>query len=72
VSGPRVAVLNGAGEVRATTGRRYHISIAPAFSEGAQQQLERLGAYPAAANCDYPWDFIDCTAAPMEPYCREE
>jgi len=21
---------------------------------------ERVNAYPAAALCDYPWDFVDC------------
>jgi hypothetical protein len=32
--------------------------------------MEHVGAYPAAANCTYTWDFIDCTADPANPYCR--
>jgi hypothetical protein len=70
--GGEVKVLDGAGNVRATTGRLYHISIAPVWSDDKQRLLESVGAYPAAANCDYPWDFIDCTAAPADMYCRTD
>jgi hypothetical protein len=46
----------------ATTGRRYYISVAHA--DQARQMIENLGieAYPAAAGCGYPWDFVDCSA----------
>ena len=62
-----VEVLDAEGNVRATTGRTYHISYAPA-PEGA----EALNAFPAAVHCDYPWDFVDCTAEPANDYCRPD
>jgi hypothetical protein len=58
-----VVVLDAAGRVVATTGREYYISNGRVASESARLRMERVGAFPAAANCGYPWDFIDCTAA---------
>ena len=57
--GGEVVVLDG-GRVVATTGRKYCISIAPVFEAESRQRMEELDAYPAAANCDYAWDFVDC------------
>ena len=69
--GVDVQVLDAEGRVRATTGRVYHISFAPVVPEH-QELMDRIGAYPAAVNCDYAWDFIDCTADPANTYCRTE
>lgn len=69
--GDEVEVLNAAGTVVATTGRLYHISMGYVSSDGARQIIQSVGAFPAAANCGYPWDFIDCTAAPVDLYCLE-
>jgi len=68
--GGQVEVLDAQGNVKATTGRTYHISIAP-----APESASSINAFPAAANCGYAWDFIDCTAAlpgsyPADTYCR--
>lgn len=68
--GGEVEVLDARGNVKATTGRSYHISraYAPMIRDDA------TAPYPAAVECGYPWDFIDCTdgAAPGSPadrYC---
>jgi hypothetical protein len=68
-AGGEVEVLDADGLVKATTGRTYHISVAPAYG------LEPSNAYPAAAECDYPWDFIDCTpavASTFDRFCRAD
>ena len=51
----QVGVLNGAGILVATTGRRYEIAIAPVRD---YELMNRIGAYPAAAGCPYPQDFV--------------
>jgi hypothetical protein len=53
-----VAVLDDEGEHIATTGRKYHISYAPVGGEKLQL-MESIGAFPAAANCGYAWDFYE-------------
>jgi hypothetical protein len=68
-AGAEVEVLDAQGTVRATTGRTYHISIGYVSD---RQVVESVGAFPAAVNCSYPWDFVDCTAAPANLYCRTE
>ena len=65
-AGSEVEVLDLEGRVRATTGRTYHISIAPIGPDGDASLI----AYPAAAECSAPWDFIDCTADPGNQYCE--
>src|SRR5262245_61302387 len=67
-AGSEVQVLDGGGAVRAMTGRIYHISYAPDFDGRAKAR----NAFPAAVNCGYHWDFIDCTANPADSYCRTE
>jgi hypothetical protein len=59
--GDEVEVHDASGTAIATTGRKYYISVA--YADRARDMLERLGidAYPAAANCGYPWDFVDCS-----------
>ena len=69
-AGDEVQVLDSGGRVRATTGRVYHISIAPVYDHA--KLLERSNAYPAAVLCTYPWDLVDCTADPGNRYCRPE
>jgi hypothetical protein len=54
-AGSEVEVLDPAGNVRATTGRIYWISMA-----GFDQT--KTDVYPAAVECDYPWDFGQCDA----------
>jgi hypothetical protein len=51
-----VAVLDADGKVVATTGRTYFISRAPVWNDEKHRLMEQLGAFPAAANCGYPWD----------------
>lgn len=58
-AGDQVAVLNSSGQVVATTGRLYHISRAP-LANGELGVEPTFGAYPAAAQCPYPYDFVDC------------
>ena len=76
-AGSEVEVLDATGRVRATTGRIYHISFASAYgmdSDGSGS-LTRVGpahAFPAAVDCGYHHDFIDCTAAPTDEYCKQE
>lgn len=64
--GTEVVVLDGAGGVKATTGRIYHISHALSLRLGMGDD----SAFVAAVECGYEWDFIDCTANPGNPYCR--
>lgn len=61
----QVAVLDGSGNVVATTGREYAISPAPDPGGEAGALMDRIGAI-AAPNC-YPWDFVDCTASAEDP-----
>ena len=73
--GDEVEVLNAGGNLVATTGRDYYISIAPVYGEANQRKMNSVNAYPAAANCTYAWDFVDCGPAtkPSEGgYCRRE
>ena len=55
-------MLNARGAVIATTGRDYYISIAAVVDPERRGLMESTGAYPAAAECPYAHDFIDCTA----------
>jgi hypothetical protein len=73
--GGEVVVLDAHGNVKATTGRMYHISYAYTFAP-YQQVYPSPNAFPAAVDCGYPWDFIDCTDAasappgsPADKYC---
>jgi hypothetical protein len=59
-AGAEVVVLNSSGKVVATTRRLYHISAGVVSSPERRQLVQSLGAYTAASNCNYPWDFIDC------------
>jgi hypothetical protein len=70
-AGIEVEVLDARGNVKATTGRSYYISFAYAPMLGD----DATAPYPAAAECGYPWDFIDCTdpappATPAGRYCH--
>jgi hypothetical protein len=65
LAGGQVAVLDGSGNVVATTGREYAISPAPHPGGEAGQLMDRIGAI-AAPDC-YPWDFVDCTASAEDP-----
>ena len=67
--GTEVVVLDRDGNVKATTGRTYHISIAYAPDEGMYGPYKG-NAYPAAAECTYHHDFIDCTANPGDLWCQ--
>jgi hypothetical protein len=74
LDGGQVAVLNTAGGLVATTGKRYSFSPVPPQAGEAGEVIARVGAVPV---CDgYPWDFVDCAAVadgtgdPAErPYC---
>jgi hypothetical protein len=57
--GNEVGFFDATGKAVATTGRRYYISIG-SVSGKTRQLMEQIGAFPAAANCTYPWDFVDC------------
>jgi hypothetical protein len=63
-AGGQVEVLNSSAQVVATTGRLYHNSNAEVLWPPAP-----FGAFPAAAGCGYPWDFVDCgpVAHPFAP-----
>ena len=66
LAGGQIAVLDGSGNVVATTGREYAIAPAPGGPAGLP-----AGAI-LAPNC-YPWDFVDCTASAEDPWaggCR--
>jgi hypothetical protein len=73
--GAEVQVLDRHGKVKATTGRTYHISqaFAPALIPNDDGPFEAPGphdAWPAAADCTYHHDFIDCTANPTDAWCQ--
>jgi hypothetical protein len=62
--GGEVAVLDTGGKVVVTTGRRYYLSYGPEPHIAANHQLmERVGAFPAGANC-YSWDVREVTPSP--------
>jgi len=67
--GEQIQVLDSGGTVVATTGRAYYLAIGPVMGSSESRQLmDRVGAYPVAANtCGYAWDFIDCTAVDESP-----
>lgn len=79
--GSEVVVLDAGDSVRATTGRTYHISFAYApgiipNADVSQAGSDSANAFPAAVDCGYAWDFIDCTGAaaaaqgsPAAKYC---
>jgi hypothetical protein len=58
--GDDVEVLDSGGKAVAMTGRRYFISHGPVDAEDKHRLMEKIGAFTAAANCPYPWDFVDC------------
>lgn len=70
-AGEQVEVLDAFRLVVATTGRLYHISIAPLDAVGGMLGPDpTYGAYPAAAaSCRYPYDLVDCgpVAHPFAP-----
>lgn len=71
-AGSEVVILDTQGRVKATTGRSYHISHAFAYDpndDGTFNGLAPNDLFPAAAECGYHWDFIDCTANPTDSYC---
>jgi hypothetical protein len=61
----QVAVLDGSGNLVATTGREYALAFAPHPQGEAGQVMDRVGAI-AAPNC-YDWDIVDCTASAEDP-----
>ena len=67
-AGSEVAIVDGHGALKAVTGRTYHISHALSRNLG----MGDVAAFVAAVDCGYPWDFIDCTAAPDNQYCTKE
>jgi hypothetical protein len=67
--GAEVMVLDRDGEVKATTGRTYHISRAYAPDDGMYGPYKD-DAFPVAADCTYHHDFIDCTANPTDLWCK--
>lgn len=58
IVGGQVVVLNKAGAVVATTGKRYGIAYAAAEAE-ARRLEKSLGAFTAAVLCPYPHDFYE-------------
>ncbi len=73
--GTEVAVIDTKGNVKATTGRIYHISqaYAPVLIPNDDGTFVGPGphdAWPAAADCTYHHDFIDCTANPTDMWCQ--
>jgi len=74
-AGSEVEILDLQGRVKAMTGRTYHIS--QAFwpdrypnDDGTFDGPGPLDAFPAAADCSYHHDFIDCTANPTDRWCQ--
>lgn len=74
--GAVVEVRDAAGNLKATTGRAYHISHAFLFSEmlgseddGSLAGLRPADVFPAAVECSYHHDFIDCTADATDMWC---
>ena len=52
-AGSEVEVLDAAGNVRATTRRRYWVARAAIHPYDGDR-------HPAAVDCPYPWDFGQC------------
>jgi len=74
-AGSEVEVVGADGRVKATTGRTYHISVGPApelvpNDDGSFDYDGPTNAFPAAADCPYHHDFIDCTADPRDMWCQ--
>lgn len=77
-AGSEVEVLDTQGNVKATTGRTYHISraYAPSLQREDDGSYSGPGTPPptnavaAAAECTYHHDFIDCTANPTDLWCK--
>ena len=69
LEGGQVAVLDGSGNVVATTGREYAIANAPRPGGAAGELVDSIGAI-AAPNC-YDWDLVDCTASAEDPGLAE-
>lgn len=67
LAGAEVEVLDASGNVKAKTGRTYHLSYAP-----PPENLKPSNAFVAAAGCSYPWDLVDCSADPGNQYCRPD
>ena len=71
--GNDVVVLDADRNVKARTGRTYFISRAysgdlPPYRDDAfQHGGPPSNAFPAAVECGYPWDFIDCGSEPPMP-----
>lgn len=73
--GTEVAVIDKQGNVKATTGRTYHMSRAysEALTPNDDGTFKGPGphdALPVAADCSYHHDFIDCTANPTDMWCQ--
>jgi hypothetical protein len=72
--GSQIEVRDGGGNLKAATGRKYHIShaYAPMLIPGDDGSVgfEPANAFPAAADCTYHHDFIDCTANPTDRWCQ--
>jgi hypothetical protein len=75
-AGFEVEVLNTQGKVIATTGRTYNIAHAYAPDLVPNDDGSFGGtppppsAFPAAVECTYEFDFVDCTANPTDVYCQ--
>jgi hypothetical protein len=75
-AGSEVEVLDTQGKVIATTGKTYRISraYAPELFPNDDGLFEGTppppSAFPAAADCSYPFDFVDCTANPTDSWCQ--
>ena len=69
--GSEVAVVDAAGRVVATTGRRYYFSQAFVSKPENVKLMMSLGAVPVGY-CGYAWSLIDCSAAVAValPSCR--
>lgn len=68
-AGSEIAVLDSTGRVRAITGRSYHIAFAYVADIIPGDAAK---PFPAAVDCGYPWDFVDCTANADDRYCRPD
>ena len=73
--GSQIQVRDVGGNLKAATGRKYHISHAYApmlipKDDGTFNSPGPHDAFPAAADCTYHHDFIDCTANPTDPWCQ--
>jgi hypothetical protein len=59
VTGGEVAVLNEAGRVVATTGKKYGMAFAHPGDDATRQMAERVGGMVVAVKCAYPQDFYE-------------